>query len=392
MDGKILDEFLEESRKLIGKEDTEVLPANTEMDLYAINNFARAIGEWNPIYTNTTYALTPYISQVTRYGCLIAPPTIIAAVRHPASQGAFSKKDYELANFFTSADIEWTDVIRIGDKVLNELKLADVSEKTGWKGRRTAVLASDAVYRNGYGGLIAKARSTVTFIPYERGKEMFYERGMYKYSEDEVEKMIEDLDKEAVRGSKPLYWEEVNVGDALTPVVKGPYDMNDQIIWTTATSAYIPTCELRYKEAKETPGLKRVNPATGWPYFHNDLEPEDIQSCKLRGMPLPFDRGITRVALAGNLITNWMSDEGFLRRLSVETPGPFFYGDTIWFRGEVVDKYKEKVGGAMYRAVDIRIEGVNQLGELTTKGSATVYLPGRGYEVTIPIPKGGKTS
>ena len=376
---------MEESRRLIGKDDAEVVPANVDIDLYAISNFARAIGERNPIYTDTTYALTAYDAQVTRYGCLLAPPTIIAAARHPASQGAFSSKDYGLANFFANAEAEWNGVIRIGDKVLSELSLVDVREVAGWKGRRAAMLDSEAIYRNGYGAMVAKSRTSMSFTPFERGKEMFYERGMYKYSEDEVEKMIADLDSEAVRGSKPLYWEEVNVGDKLTPVVKGPYDMNDQIIWATATSAYIPVAELRYWETKEKPGLKRVNPATGWPYFHNDLEPEDINSCRLRGMPLPFDRGITRFALAGNLVTNWMSDEGFLRTLRVETPGPFLYGDTLWFRGQVVDKYKEKVGGAMYQAADIAIEGVNQLGELTTRGTATVYLPRRGCEVVLPV-------
>jgi acyl dehydratase len=388
MADECLDEFMEESCKLIGKEDQQVIHANEEIDFYAIDNFARGIGDFNPIYSDPTYALTSYYAQRTRYGCLIAHPTMLAAIRHPASEGAFSKKDYGLANFFTAGEMEWYDVIRIGDQINGELKLIDVYEKTGWKGRRTAVLVSEAIYRNRYGAIIGKAKSTMTFIPFKRGKEMFYEREIHKYSKEEIDRLVNDLDNEVVRGSKPLYWDEIEVGDTLTPVVKGPYDMNDQIIWETAVSPYVMTTNVRHQHVLKNPGLMRKHPVTNWPHFDSDLEPEDIQSCKLRGMPLPFDRGILRVCLAGNLVTNWMSDEGFLKKLSIETPGPFLYGDATWFKGKVSDKYKEKVQGTMYRAIDLSIEGINQLGELTTKGSATVYLSGRGWPVTLPIPGG----
>jgi hypothetical protein len=83
-----------------------------------------------------------------------------------------------------------------------------------------------------------------------------------------------------------------------------------------------------------------------------------------------------------------MGDDGFLRRfqLNLTVPNILLYQDTLWIKGHVVDKYKEKIGGVMYRAVDVQVRGVNQLGEEIAKGSATVYLPDRGHMVKLPIP------
>lgn len=378
-----LDEFIEESCKMIGKEDTEVESANTDVDLLALKNFYRALGNNNPLYTDPNYATN------TKYGCLTAPPTFVASIRYPASKGAFSKKDYSLANFMSGTTFEWFDVIRNGEKFTTELKLKEVYQKKSWKGRQAGVLVSEALYWNTYGGLIAAVTGTETMIPFKRGEEMFVEREMYRYSGEEIKKIEHDIDSEVVRGYKPLYWEEVNEGDKLTPVVKGPLDLMFMVPWLIATSPYIPLGELRYFKVKEKPGWKRLHPLMNWPYWDGDLVPEDLSSCKVYGMSLPYARGILRTSLAGELLTNWMSDEGFLRRLSVEVDPlkPQLYGDTVWIKGEITHKYKEKICGVLYYAVDVKIEGVNQLMELGTTGTATVYLPSRGAQVSLPIPK-----
>ena len=92
--------------------------------------------------------------------------------------------------------------------------------------------------------------------------------------------------------------------------------------------------------------------------------------------------------MAGTVLTNWMGDDGFIRRLDVQIRRPVFYGDTTWFNGEVVNKYKVTEGGVEYGAADIKLDGVNQLGLANTVGTATVYLPSPGREVQIPIPVG----
>jgi hypothetical protein len=43
-----------------------------------------------------------------------------------------------------------------------------------------------------------------------------------------------------------------------------------------------------------------------------------------------------------------------------------------------------------YGAVDVRIVGTNQIGEVSTPGTATVYLPSKGEPVKLPVPHDDK--
>jgi hypothetical protein len=53
--------------------------------------------------------------------------------------------------------------------------------------------------------------------------------------------------------------------------------------------------------------------------------------------------------------------------------------------GEVTDKFSQQIGADTYNAVEISLNGVNQLGETVLSGSATVYLPNPGFPVELPI-------
>ena len=50
------------------------------------------------------------------------------------------------------------------------------------------------------------------------------------------------------------------------------------------------------------------------------------------------------------------------------------------------DVFGEKLGDDMYKAVDIKLDVNNQLGEKTAAGNATIYLPSKGQEVKLPVP------
>jgi acyl dehydratase len=77
-----------------------------------------------------------------------------------------------------------------------------------------------------------------------------------------------------------------------------------------------------------------------------------------------------RVAWFGHLVTNWMGDAGFLRRLHVKVLRHNLIGDTTWCRGRVTGK---AVGGAVH----LEINGTNQRGEVIAAGTAEVVLPRR---------------
>jgi len=59
------------------------------------------------------------------------------------------------------------------------------------------------------------------------------------------------------------------------------------------------------------------------------------------GFPFAHDCGLQRVAILGNLVTNWIGDDGFLAKFGVELRLPWIYGDTMYCKGKVAKKYEE---------------------------------------------------
>ena len=375
-----LDAFIEESRKLIGKEVEESQPSYTTVHKKASDFFCLAIGSENTLFLDAAYGAN------SRYYCPLAPQTFLAAVRYPASEGAYCKEDYELAKFFTAAEFEWNDVIRWGDKFTTELKLTDVLEDIV-ENKRVAKPVSEGHYWRRNKDLVGTCKGTMSMIPFKRGEEMLSDRDIHVYSDDEIARIVKDEDNEVYRGDATLYWEEVNEGDKLMPVVKGPVSHPDLFIWRGMIAPVNYCLEVMYRRTLKEPGKRRTNPVTNWPYWHADLLQEDLFSCKLNGMTQMWIHGLQRVCFAEDLFTKWMSDDGFIRRLNIEILKPFIYQDANWYNGEIVDKYKERLGDVMYKAVDIKIDVTNQRGEKTASGDATVYLPSKGCEVKLPVPQ-----
>jgi hypothetical protein len=74
-----------------------------------------------------------------------------------------------------------------------------------------------------------------------------------------------------------------------------------------------------------------------------------------------------------SLVTNWMGEAAFLKRVRTEMRRFNTMGDSTWCKGKVAKKYVKD----RFALVDLEIRGENQRGELTTPGFATVMLPSR---------------
>jgi len=385
--------MIEDSRReYLGKEADPYIRRDDEpvrLDWSRIREFAWGIGDDNPLFCDPLYAAK------TRWGCQIAPPTIITHVRYPMAHGSQKDKPYRVNHYYAECKMEWFDVIRPGDSIRSSLIFKDIKTKEGKSGPMV-FFYTEGKFWNQYDRVIAGQQGTCIFPELPAGKRIGdvvrYEAAVYKYSEEEIERIVKDYDSEYRRGAKTLYWEDVKVGDKVQPVVKGPLSMMDFVQYQRGCQAMSPrslpgsfkrTFQLTRGRALS---FRRVHPMTNWPYEHEIGDHFDMFLSRFRGMPLPFDHGIMRTQIAEHVVTNWMGDDGFLRMLDTQVRKPKYYGDTTWFKGEVVKKYKVVEGGIEYGAVDIKIDGVNQRGEMSSPGSATVYLPSPGRPVQIPIP------
>ncbi len=377
-------------KNYLGRDVREVHPLLYPicLDSWRIISFCSGMSEDNPLFIDPTY------SRKTRWGCHIAPPTICSAITYPQPHVGIGDKPFKVLNFVATTEAEWVDVFRAGDSYTVSLLITDTYKKPGRSGLLFFMDAEGGIW-NQHGALIVKQKGVQVQVdaPGEAsakdGGHLLYNRTEpYSYSQKEIKEITDCYDAETWRGSRALYWEDVNEGDKLPKMVRGPMTLQDSFankvgsIRGSGPGAY----KLEYKSKRNGPFSRRTNPATNWPYEDFEYEHSDLYLVKARGLGLPFDYGIQRFQMAETLITNWMGDDGFLRHLIVSFRKPHLYGDTVWFSGEVVKKYKVTEGGVEYGAVDIKIDGVNQFGEMSTPGTATAYLPSPGREVTVPIP------
>jgi len=113
----------------------------------------------------------------------------------------------------------------------------------------------------------------------------------------------------------------------------------------------------------------------------------DVEFAKRSGNPTTFDYGRMRETWLIHLCTAWMGDDAWLWKLDCEFRKFNYVGDTQWLRGRVVRKY---LATGDRPAVELELEAVNQRGELTTPGHATILLPSREHgAVRLPDPPGG---
>src|SRR4030042_1382245 len=114
---------------------------------------------------------------------------------------------------------EWFQIIHVDDRLTCVDIPTDLVEKHGKMGGRQFLQLGKTIYRNQRGEIVAiNKRETMRVerqAATEKGKYKHITK--YKYTAEELRKIDEMYEKEEVRGKNPRFWEDVNVGDELTP-------------------------------------------------------------------------------------------------------------------------------------------------------------------------------
>ena len=373
----------------------------------AIKSYAASIGDDNPLYTNTEYA------KSGPYGCLVAPGTALIIARNAMWHGARRPGGWPIANFHSGTAWEFFDVLRAGTGFKTSSVGKEIIEKPGAHGNLFFFI-TDVNYWDLVGDLLGKCYGTLIMVPREEmgtsrsmsverlGERMMYEREAGKYNQEKVEEVIDLMEKGKPRGKEILYWEDVKEGDKLPSFVLPPWTDQD---WTVTPFirngpirgyGFEAGYNVRKNIHQEGYANAYTHPVSRWPWSAAD-EHGDALMAAYRGQALPFDWGGQRSQIPQALMSNWIGDNGFIRRLQMALRRPLYYGDLSIYNGEVVKKFKEVQKGATgegavsgertYYAVGIKYEGRNQEDQVFVQGTSTVYLPSReGGMVTLPIP------
>lgn len=370
IEGRITEEGLKELRDLDGVKlrISKMRIGNELVCKETIRRFVDGVGDTNPLWQDEDYA------RETSYGTLVAPPSWLYSVIGPGVQHGLPG----VHSFHAGDDWEFYKPIVLGDRIKGEAVARGYQEITGSTfAKRIIKQFQDRLYYNQRNELVAKAKrwNLRTERSETRSKGRYSQIQLpHPWTEEELEKIKGEVLATRIRGAEVRYWEDVAIGEEVTPLVKGPIGITDEIAWT---AGYAPGW-LKANEA----ALRIYAEHPSWGFRDPDtfaMEPIAAVhwskwAAKYAGLPFPYDLGAQRHSWVIQMLCNWMGDEGWLKRCYAEYRAFVFLSDVVWLKGTVTDKYTDENGE---HCVDIATSGFNQRGEDTIPGKATVILPSR---------------
>ena len=354
---------------------------NQTVSYEAIRNFSNGIGDINPLYGDEAYA------SRTKYGVLIASPAWTASVfPHWVLQGLPGIHADHSASVW-----EFLKPIYVNDKITPKCYFVGYDVKSSKFAGKTVFEYQKFEYWNQRDELVSQGYNLLVRYERQTAKQQSAEgKGKYDHIEvphpwtaEEQEKVDKDCLAEEIRGSTTRYWEDVQEGDELTPVVKGVFGLTDMIAYCVgAAPVQLAAHGVQLRNYKKhpawgfrDPGLGSWEPVYGVHYL--------VSAAKGVGAIYAYDVGVQRHCWVVNVLTNWMGDEGWLKSCSAQYRQFVYLSDAVWFRGKVSQKYVDENGEY---CVDIETHGINQRGDDTIPGNATVILPSREHK-TSPVDK-----
>lgn len=384
------DEFMDEWRARIGAIARPTLndaPFCRLITEDAVLNVCLSVGDLNPLWISSEYA------RPSRYGSNLAPPYMLFALAPWSMHGGVfagirDESGRELPRPGASGvqggiTLEWRRRLRCGDRIACEARLADARTHRSRTWGRTFELVAEFVFRDDAGDTVATGRFSWLGTEHRDVQAPPTPLVPKTWTPQEIEDVRAEYARQPakIRGSRPLYWEDVEEGEAIPAIIKGPY---------TETS-YITFClgiPLRTVHSTDDVFWNHVyesrmhgTPHRG-PLGSNELTHQgvpagqryhfDYETARGRGLPAPIDVGHQRVCWIAQMLSMWMGDHGFLMRLETRHVDVNMMGDVTWCEATVRAKSTEN--GRHLVTLDVSCR--SQRGP-STRGTATVALPSR---------------
>ena len=393
------------------------LPWWTVTTIDAIRHFVNGYGDDNPLFCNPDYA------EKTRWGGLIAPPGFVAAGgpnagRPPSPRplgdaddvqegeeadawhrrlGTSIPEDFHkqtrgalrgIQLYASGGDSYAFQPLYLGDYIEESAGgVHKVESKVSEFSGRSAIVTTRSVSWNQRGEIVsmgdhwtvhAERRNVDTSNKYAKDEPALY-------SDEAMAEIEASYDNEFRRGADTLYWEDVEVGEALPTMVKGPLLITDMISyymgwgWGPYGNGAL---RLGYENRKQMRSFYTRNRFNAWDVIQRVHW--DEEHAREVGVPLMYDISPIRQSWAVNFCTNFMGDDAWLYFLHTEWRRFNYVGDTTWFTGTITKKYHDENLGP---AIDVTFEGTNQRGKVNSVCSATVLLASRERgPVVLPQP------
>jgi acyl dehydratase len=336
-----------------------------------IRHYAHGIGDDNPLWCDPDYAAK------TKFGGIIALPSFLFSTSRIVSGYVGGLPGIHA--MWSGADWTWHKAVHRNDAIATQAYLKDLIEhQTRFAGRAVQQIYHVDFY-NQSGDKVAEADSWCfrTERDHAREKGTKYKelktREPRRYSGKEIAEAYKLYRSEPVRGATKRYWEDVKEGEELPVMLKGPMTVTGFIAYAQGWGGlYIRANKLAWKLIDAHPGVGITN-RFGIPDVPERVHWEEDFALEV-GAPGAYDYGPERNSWLTHHITNWIGDDGFLRKASCKIRRHNPEGDMLFIKGRVTRKFIED-GKHM---VEIEQEARNQDDELSVLGAGVAELPSRG--------------
>ena len=352
-------------RGMIGQEVRRGQPYIEELSADAVRHFALGIGDRNPLWSDPTYAKSAV------HGGLMAPPTILYATDRIVS--GYVSGLPGIHAMFAGTEFRYERPLKVGDRIRAVATLKDLVERSSRFAGRSFQQTYEVRFFDQTEALVATADSycfrTERDEARKRGK---YDATVTRWSGDQVKEIGSRYQAQEARrqGSRQRYVESIKVGDELPEIIKGPYTATTAIAFLLGWGGlYVRAHGDAFDLFNRHPALAIAN-EFGVPEPPERVHWDPILAARV-GVPGAYDYGPERVSWMGQVVTDWMGDDGFLRVLRVEVRRHNLIGELVTCHGRV-------------SAIDLETSTAhldliahNQDGHESARGSAQVILPQR---------------
>lgn len=377
---EIQDSDIERQQKLLGyyqpQKLREYIQTATEDN---IRNFAHGVGNDNPLHCDPAYA------SGTRWGSVVAPSMMAGVINSPMKGDpvpdrirALRKSLWKGIHVFVSGS-KWDfyGPIFPGDTLYSYTGDESCEVKRSEFSGRSIINVRRYVKVNQRAEVVAVYR--MLRILTERKKAV--QKGKYSkiepahYDQDQIAAIDEIYANEVVRGADARYFEDVDVGDELNKMVKGPLTVTDVMCFHAGGYGFVPYApranRLAYQNRQRIPAFYITN-EQGVPDVAQRLH-WDPSWAKAIGNPMAYDYGVMRENHLFHFLTDWAGDDGLVVHVHDQIRKFNYMGDVQHITGRVTGKREEGGQGL----IDVEVRLVNQRGEETVNATATIALPKR---------------
>ena len=238
-EGRITDEGIARLRARVGVAEPHPLPPHyTLPTLDTFRNVAVAYGDDNPLWCDPEYGVK------TRWEGAIAPPPLVGGdtlvgedevVAVAPEQRDLMKGDplRGVHAFYAASAREWWAPLYPQHRVFRRNALVAALDKPSEFAGRAVHEWTAQVFRDEPGTLLSGQYRLMVRTEREKARDKKKNDAveLARYTDEQIDEIEAQYETERARGAEPRWWEDVEEGDEVGPMVKGPLTVTDMICW-----------------------------------------------------------------------------------------------------------------------------------------------------------------